>query len=155
MTTEHQSTARGFALGVVVLAGLIAIDVETAGDVVLIGTFAIAPLIAATLCTPAATGLVAVLAAGAAIAAPAWDDGLSGHDHAIRTLIVATVGVAATVIASLLRRREARLQQLTAVAEQAQRAVLRAIPSSVGPIGFAAKYVSAAQEALVGGDLYE
>jgi serine phosphatase RsbU (regulator of sigma subunit) len=41
------------------------------------------------------------------------------------------------------------------IAETAQRAVLRAIPHEVGSVGFAARYISATREALVGGDLYE
>ena len=44
---------------------------------------------------------------------------------------------------------------MTAIAEAAQRALLRAMPSSIDSLGFAARYVSAAHEALVGGDLYE
>ena len=44
---------------------------------------------------------------------------------------------------------------MTTIAETAQRALLRAMPTSIGSLGFAARYVSATEEALVGGDLYE
>ncbi len=44
---------------------------------------------------------------------------------------------------------------MTAIAETAQRALLRVMPASIGSLGFAARYVSATEEALVGGDLYE
>jgi sigma-B regulation protein RsbU (phosphoserine phosphatase) len=47
------------------------------------------------------------------------------------------------------------LRRLTVVAESAQRAVLRAMPTSVGRIALAARYLSAADDALIGGDLYE
>ena len=41
---------------------------------------------------------------------------------------------------------------MTAIAEAAQRILFRTMPSSIGPLGFAARYVSATEEALVGGD---
>jgi serine phosphatase RsbU (regulator of sigma subunit) len=44
---------------------------------------------------------------------------------------------------------------MTAIAEAAQRALLPAMPDSMGCLGLAARYVSATQEALVGGDFYE
>ena len=48
-----------------------------------------------------------------------------------------------------------RLADVTRVAEAAQHAILAPPPARVGPIALAARYVSAAAEALVGGDLYE
>jgi serine phosphatase RsbU (regulator of sigma subunit) len=44
---------------------------------------------------------------------------------------------------------------MTLIADTAQRAVLRAMPTAVRDVGFAARYVSAAEEARIGGDLYE
>ena len=44
---------------------------------------------------------------------------------------------------------------MTVIAETAQRAVLRTMPTAIGSVGLAARYVSATAEALVGGDLYE
>jgi GAF domain-containing protein/anti-sigma regulatory factor (Ser/Thr protein kinase) len=48
-----------------------------------------------------------------------------------------------------------RLAAITRVAETVQRAILAPVPERVGPVSLAATYVSAAQDALVGGDLYE
>lgn len=48
-----------------------------------------------------------------------------------------------------------RLADVTLVAEAAQRAILAPPPGRVGPIALSARYVSAAVEAQVGGDLYE
>ena len=61
----------------------------------------------------------------------------------------------AVVSAGLRDRREARLRHITVIAESAQQAVLRAMPTAIGSVGLAARYVSATAEALVGGDLYE
>ena len=44
---------------------------------------------------------------------------------------------------------------MTRVAEVAQHAILATLPPRIGPVELSARYVSAAAEALVGGDLYE
>jgi GAF domain-containing protein/anti-sigma regulatory factor (Ser/Thr protein kinase) len=48
-----------------------------------------------------------------------------------------------------------RLAAITRVAEAAQHAILAPMPAELGPVRLAASYVSAAQDALVGGDMYE
>ncbi|MCW2569463.1 MAG: hypothetical protein JWN54_3560 [Mycobacterium sp.] len=48
-----------------------------------------------------------------------------------------------------------RLAAITRVAETVQHAILAPVPERLGPVALAATYVSAAEEALVGGDLYE
>ena len=44
---------------------------------------------------------------------------------------------------------------MTTIAEVAQQALLRTLPSTVDRMELAARYVSAAQDAHIGGDLYE
>jgi serine phosphatase RsbU (regulator of sigma subunit) len=67
------------------------------------------------------------------------------------------VGVtAAAVIASTIRqRRERELAEIRAIAEMAQRVLLGPVPSRLGPVQLAVRYVSAASRARIGGDLYE
>jgi len=48
-----------------------------------------------------------------------------------------------------------QIVNVTSVAEAAQRAVLRQLPETVGPLGIGVVYLAAAAEARVGGDLYE
>ncbi len=48
-----------------------------------------------------------------------------------------------------------QLARITRIAETAQHAILAPVPPRVGPVRLAGSYVSAAREALVGGDLYE
>jgi GAF domain-containing protein/anti-sigma regulatory factor (Ser/Thr protein kinase) len=57
--------------------------------------------------------------------------------------------------ARTFREQSGRLADVTRVAEAAQHAILAPPPARVGPVALAARYVSAAAEALVGGDLYE
>ncbi|WP_424636938.1 PP2C family protein-serine/threonine phosphatase [Embleya sp. AB8] len=53
------------------------------------------------------------------------------------------------------RRQDARLHRVQSVAEVAQRALLRPVPRKIGRFGFAVRYRAAAEEASIGGDLYE
>jgi serine phosphatase RsbU (regulator of sigma subunit)/anti-sigma regulatory factor (Ser/Thr protein kinase) len=48
-----------------------------------------------------------------------------------------------------------RLASMTRIAETVQQAILPPVPERIGPAALAARYVSAAEDALVGGDLYE
>ncbi|MDT7550156.1 MAG: hypothetical protein QOE84_2550 [Actinomycetota bacterium] len=52
-------------------------------------------------------------------------------------------------------QQSGRLAAITRVAEAAQHAILAPVPDRLGPARLAASYVSAASEALVGGDMYE
>ena len=57
--------------------------------------------------------------------------------------------------ASTFEQQSERLAGVTLIAEAAQRAILAPPPARVGPVGLSARYLSAAKEAQVGGDLYE
>jgi serine phosphatase RsbU (regulator of sigma subunit)/anti-sigma regulatory factor (Ser/Thr protein kinase) len=57
--------------------------------------------------------------------------------------------------AHAFREQSGRLAEVTRVAEAAQHAILAAPPAQIGPVALAARYVSAAAEALIGGDLFE
>ena len=52
-------------------------------------------------------------------------------------------------------RQALQIVNVTSVAEAAQRAVLRQLPETVGPLTVGVVYLAAAAEARVGGDLYE
>jgi serine phosphatase RsbU (regulator of sigma subunit) len=53
------------------------------------------------------------------------------------------------------QRRERELASVRVVAEAAQRVLLRPVPRVVGSLGMAVRYISAAADARIGGDLYE
>jgi GAF domain-containing protein/anti-sigma regulatory factor (Ser/Thr protein kinase) len=53
------------------------------------------------------------------------------------------------------QQQSGQLAAITRVAEAAQQAILAPVPPQVGPVALAGAYVSAAREALVGGDMYE
>jgi serine phosphatase RsbU (regulator of sigma subunit)/anti-sigma regulatory factor (Ser/Thr protein kinase) len=57
--------------------------------------------------------------------------------------------------AHAFHEQSGRLATVTRVAEAAQHAILATLPPRLGSVALSARYVSAAAEALVGGDLYE
>jgi serine phosphatase RsbU (regulator of sigma subunit) len=70
----------------------------------------------------------------------------------IAVVAVTAVSAAGAVLSS---RRNQKLAEVTTVAEVAQRALLRPLPSRVGPLELGVVYLAATAEARVGGDLYE
>lgn len=62
---------------------------------------------------------------------------------------------AALDTAITFEKQSERLAGVTLVAEAAQRAILAPPPARTGPVTLSARYLSAASEAQVGGDLYE
>jgi hypothetical protein len=78
------------------------------------------------------------------------------HHPAIVVMFAVAGVTAAGVLASYARgRRDRELAQVRLVAEAAQQVVLRPVPQQIGAVRFAVRYLSAASEARVGGDLYE
>ncbi|MDI5972399.1 PP2C family protein-serine/threonine phosphatase [Streptomyces sp. SL13] len=75
------------------------------------------------------------------------------HITAGAAVLAVTFTSAATVV--LVRTRERELATVRTVAEAAQRALLRPVPARVGPLRVAVRYVAAAAESRIGGDLYE
>ncbi|MFD0385260.1 PP2C family protein-serine/threonine phosphatase [Streptomyces stramineus] len=69
------------------------------------------------------------------------------------TVLAITCVSTANVV--LVATRERQLLQSRSVAEAAQRTLLRPPPERIGPLRTAVRYLAAAAEARVGGDLYE
>jgi serine phosphatase RsbU (regulator of sigma subunit) len=102
------------------------------------------------------------LAAGAVAAASclAFDIRTMNDQMSHRPIVVAflaTVGVTVFgVLAARSReRRSQELAQVKLVAEAAQQVLLRPVPARVGAVRMAVNYLSAAEAAQVGGDMYE
>jgi serine phosphatase RsbU (regulator of sigma subunit) len=68
---------------------------------------------------------------------------------------VAGVTAAAVIASAVRQRRERELAEIRAIAEVAQRVLLRPMPPKLGPVRLAVRYASAASRARIGGDLYE
>ncbi len=70
-------------------------------------------------------------------------------------LMIVTVTVAAMYASHVRQERERTMADLRSVAEAAQRALVRPLPSRLGPTRVATLYLAAAAQARIGGDFYE
>jgi sigma-B regulation protein RsbU (phosphoserine phosphatase) len=143
----------GLVSGFGILAVLVAMSLTT--DVQLIAVFAGSAIVASMLTSARRTAIVAGAALACALVAGFSHDTIGSLDWYVRCLLCGLLGLVGVQSAALRERREGSLQRMTVIAETAQRAVLRSMPTAIGSVGLAARYVSATAEALVGGDLYE
>ena len=138
-----------------VLGSLVIADALLPPQLLVTGAFGVAAIVASAVTSVFRTAVVGTVATVVAGASGLWNQNLGTVEWWLRMLIVGMAGGLAVVLARVRVRRDRKLSHMTAIAEAAQRALLRATPASIGPLGFAARYVSATEEALVGGDLYE
>jgi serine phosphatase RsbU (regulator of sigma subunit) len=68
---------------------------------------------------------------------------------------IAGVTLAGVIASAGRRRREHEITEIQAVADVAQRVLLRPVPRQVGRIRLAVRYISASTGARIGGDVYE
>ncbi|NYV74343.1 PP2C family protein-serine/threonine phosphatase [Streptomyces sp. UH6] len=113
------------------------------------------PAIAASTWGAGTTVLIGVLAMGVAAGLETLR-GLSFVPGTSGVLIVLAVVTAASAWAAHVRQdRESRLTTVSAVAEATQRAVLRPLPSRLGPVDLYLLYEASVAGAHVGGDFYK
>lgn len=138
-----------------VLGAIVVLDALLPPRVVVGGAFAVAAIVASATTTVRRTAFVAASALALAALSGVWNHDLGTVRWWVRLAVTVTIGILAVLLARSRVRRERALRHMTAIAEAAQGALLRAMPTSIGSLRFAARYVSATKEALVGGDLYE
>jgi len=148
----HQEDAwTAVSIGVVIAVA--ALDAAWHGG--LEGVLVAGPLMASTQLSPRRTALVGGLAFALGFSI-AEANGHLGNLHVIARLVaLAALSVFCVMAARSLHRRRQRYDRLAVVAEAAQHAILRPVPARVGDVGFSVRYLSAAQDAMIGGDLYD
>lgn len=156
MTSDQRARRIGWTASLACLAALVLLDIWMDESVaVLTGLFALAPLVACAVLPTASTALVWGLSLVAAVASGWWDESAGTAQQTVRVLGVVLTGGAAVAIAAVRVRREERYAQMAQIAEAAQRAILPVLPHQAGGIDITARYESAVEGALVGGDLYD
>jgi serine phosphatase RsbU (regulator of sigma subunit) len=80
---------------------------------------------------------------------------LASQQDTLAVATVAGVTVAALITSAARRRRERELSEVRAIAEVTQQVLLRPVPTQVGAVRLAVRYIAAASGARIGGDLYE
>ncbi|WP_045877022.1 PP2C family protein-serine/threonine phosphatase [Pseudofrankia sp. DC12] len=151
---------RALALGLAVLCCAVGISLLT--NVAMAGYFGLAALLVSGARGPRRTAAMGSLAVLVAVVSGLWDHRFLNSQHLAAIGLVAAQSAVAVWIAihrsrreSELRHRETELVRVRAVADVAQRALLPEVPTTIDGACFAARYLSAAEEATVGGDLYE
>lgn len=146
----------GAALATAWLLGTVAVDFATRGsEVVLAPLFALSPLIACALLPARLTSAFALGAVVFTVVSGIWNDTWGEAQQTVRIVDVVLVSGAAVVVAAVRVAREQQHQRVVAIAEVAQRAILPRLPSRVDRMAVATRYLSAAEDAVVGGDLYD
>ena len=138
-----------------VLAAIAVIDALVPAALLVSGVFALAPLAASAITTVRRTAIVALAAFAVAALSGIWHENLGTAAWWIRMAATASLGLIAVLLARSRVRRERELRHMTTIAEAVQRALFRTMPSSIGSLRFATRYLSATKDALAGGDLYE
>lgn len=141
------------ALPVLIVSVVVLADLAGGAGMVWLPLLAAGPALAATTSGPRGVLCVGLFAAvlGTTLGAR---DGVPGRElAAIQTTLLA-VTLASGLASALRARREQVLAAVRSVAEAAQHALLRPVPSTVGPFQVAVRYSAAAAEARIGGDLY-
>lgn len=146
----------GATLATVWLAGTVAVDLATRGsEVVLASLFALSPLIACAVLPARTTSMFGFAALALTALSGIWNDTWGEAQQTVRIVDVALVSGAAVVVAAVRVARERAHARVVAIAEVAQRAILPRLPSRVDRMAVATRYLSAAEDAVVGGDLYD
>jgi serine phosphatase RsbU (regulator of sigma subunit) len=117
--------------------------------------FPVAALITCAVCSTGTTALFAVGAVLLTVLSGVYNQNWDTAQQWVRLLAVVLISGAAVVIAEVRIRRERRFARVAAIAEVAQRVILPTLPKTAGSVRATARYWSSAQDALVGGDLYD
>lgn len=147
---------RGLLYGAfLLLAGAVVADLVSGPGTTLSPLLAVAPVLAGATTRKARVPLL--VGAAALLAVGTLESANEQLPTAVRvsvlvTVLAATLASAANVL--LVAARERELFQVRTVAEAAQRALLRPPPERIGRLRLAVRYVAAAAEARIGGDLY-
>ena len=132
-----------------------AVDLVFGAEASLIVPLVFGPFVASALASVRDTIVVAVTATVLAVLL-GWPDGtLGGSAHAVRAASVAIGGCLAVWLAGQRVSREEKLRAVTHVAEVAQDAILHPLAPELAGVRMAARYISASEEARIGGDFYD
>ena len=146
---------RGLALLLCLALAVVAVvQYRTGRGPVTVAWLAIGPLLASLVLRPRITAVLAgwamVLGIGLILEHPGRPGTVASHLGVL--VLLAAFAVANSALRTAAQRR---LSQVRAVARVAQSALLREVPATVAAGRLASRYVSAAAEARVGGDVLE
>lgn len=144
-------------LAFALIAGITAVAAAAYGagrGVIPVAWLAVGPLLGSVMLPPRLTAVLAGWALALGIGLVAGQPGSAWHraSHLSVLVLLVAFAVANSALRAVAQRR---LSQVRAVARVAQSALLREVPATVTAAKIASRYISAAAEARVGGDLLE
>jgi sigma-B regulation protein RsbU (phosphoserine phosphatase) len=146
---------RSMLVAVLVTSAIALLDAWTGHRAILLGLLIAGPLLASASLDARPTAIVGLYALGLAVLLGIPDHIFGTTDHLLRCLGVATGAALGVFIAHRRAAQERALVRITRIAEVTQRTILRPIPPRLGRVALAVRYLSASEDALVGGDFYD
>jgi sigma-B regulation protein RsbU (phosphoserine phosphatase) len=150
-----QAKSRSLLVAVLVTSVIALLDAWASGRPILLGLLIAGPLLAAASLDAPRTAMVGLYALGLAVLLGIPGGSFGTTDHLLGCLVVAVGGALGALVAHRRAQQEQLLGRVTRIAEVAQRTILRPIPPRMGRVALAVRYLSATEDALVGGDFYE
>jgi serine phosphatase RsbU (regulator of sigma subunit) len=138
-----------------VMAVVVATDLLAGPQVGLLSLLSLGPALAPVALGPVRTALTGGLAIALCLLLAGYGGAGFGLHSALAFTTIAGVTVAGMVASAARQRKERELVDVRAVADVAQRVLLRQIPRRMGRAQIAVRYISAAAAARIGGDLYD
>ena len=153
---SNERVARlGVVLALLWLVGLSLLNLLLPADIVPDPLFPVAALITCAICSTRTTAAFAAGAVVLTVLSGIYNQNWDTTQQWVRLLAVVLISGSAVVIAEVRIRRERRFARVAAIAEVAQRVILPTLPKTAGSVHATARYWSSAEDALVGGDLYD
>jgi serine phosphatase RsbU (regulator of sigma subunit) len=142
------------AIPLTLIAVIWVVDVLNGPGIRLGPLFIVGPALTASFAGPGLVALIGLLAVCGEVLTAQIDGWQGAAEH--ETHIVALIVVSALIVFfSAARERQRRqLTKVREVAEIAQHVLMRPLPEHIGPLRIASLYLTAEQEAKIGGDLY-
>ena len=137
------------------LVGVLVLDLATGSAFFPAVLYGIAPLLASARLRPRVTAYFAAAALVLTTISVARDGDWGTAEAWAPMADAALVGGVAVLLTVARVRREEQLARMVRIAEAAQRAILPLVPHRIKHLNVDVRYVSAAEDALVGGDLYD
>jgi phosphoserine phosphatase RsbU/P len=153
--TAVQAKSRSLLVALLVTSVIALLDAWASGRPILLGLLIAGPLLAAASLDAPRTAMVGLYALGLAVLLGIPGGSFGTTDHLLGCLVVAVGGALGALVAHRRAQQEQLLGRVTRIAEVAQRTILRPIPPRMGRVALAVRYLSATEDALVGGDFYE
>jgi serine phosphatase RsbU (regulator of sigma subunit) len=150
-----QAKSRSMLVAVLVTSAIALLDAWASDHAVLLGLLIAGPLLAAASLDAQRTAIIGLYALGLAVLLGIPDGIVGTTEHLLGCLVVATGAALGAWLAHRRIQQERLLLRVTRIAEVAQQTILRPVPPRMGRVALAVRYLSATEDALVGGDFYE